>query len=75
MKYYRDDEFLKQLGLRLRELRKLKNLSQEELAWKTGFELSQIGRIERGEINTSVSHIAKLAEVLEVLAKDLLDFQ
>jgi len=74
VKYFRDDEFLKRFGLRLRELRKLKNLSQEELAWKAGFELSQVGRIERGEINTSISHLSKLAEVLEVLPKELLDF-
>jgi transcriptional regulator with XRE-family HTH domain len=66
VKYYRDDAFLKHFGERLKQLRKSKNMSQEDLAWKTGFELSQIGRIERGVINTSLSHLAKIAEALEV---------
>ena len=74
MKYYRDDEFLLRFGARLKELRKLKNLSQEQLAWKAGFELSQVARIERGEINTSISHLSKLAEVLGVSPKEMLDF-
>ena len=57
--------------MRLKQLREEKNLSQEELAWKCGFELSQIGRIERGVINTSISHAAKLAEGLGVEVSDL----
>jgi transcriptional regulator with XRE-family HTH domain len=74
VKYYRDEKFLKQFGERLKQIRKSKNISQEQLAWSTGFELSQIGRIERGVINTSISHLAKLAEILEVSPKELLDF-
>jgi len=53
---------------------KREGISQEDLAWKTGFELSQIGRIERGEVNTSISHIAAFAKALKVLPKDLFDF-
>ena len=74
MKYFRDDEFLLRFGARLKELRKFKNLSQEQLAWKAGFELSQVARIERGEINTSISHQSKLAEVLGVSPKEMLNF-
>jgi transcriptional regulator with XRE-family HTH domain len=35
---------------------------------------SQIGRIERGEINTSVSHISLIAKALKVNIKELFDF-
>jgi transcriptional regulator with XRE-family HTH domain len=65
-KYHRDDDFIKKFGLRLREIRKSKNVSQEELAFRAGFELSQIGRIERGTINTSISHVAAIAKALDI---------
>lgn len=74
MGYYKDERFIKRFGQRLRELRKEKNLSQEELAWQTGFELSQIGRIERGEINTSISHVSAIAKVLKVKPEELFKF-
>ena len=72
--YYRDNTFIKKFGQRLRENQKKKGISQEDLAWKSGFELSQIGRIERGEVNTSISHVAAIAKALKVTPKELLDF-
>ncbi len=72
--YYRDNVFLKRFGQRLRDIRKEKGISQEELAGKTGFELSQIGRIERGEINTSLSHVSAIAKALKMSVKELFDF-
>jgi len=72
--YYRDNTFIKKFGQRLRDIRKTKGISQEDLAWKTGFELSQIGRIERGEVNTSISHIAAIAKALKITPKELFDF-
>jgi transcriptional regulator with XRE-family HTH domain len=54
VKYKRDDAFIKKFGKNLKELRRRKKISQEELAYRTGLELSQIGRIERGTINTSI---------------------
>jgi transcriptional regulator with XRE-family HTH domain len=73
VKYYRDEKFLKQFGERLKQIRKSKNISQEQLAWSTGFELSQIGRIERGLINTSISHVAKIAEALAISPAELFE--
>ena len=66
---------MKAFGKRLRELRKAKNLSQEALAWKADSELSQISRMERGIVNAGLSQIFKIAEALEVPAKDLFDFE
>ncbi len=73
--YHRDDDFIKKFGLRLREIRKSKKVSQEELAFKAGFELSQIGRIERGTINTSISHVATIAKALEISPEELFKFE
>ena len=66
---------LKAFGKRLRTLRKAKNLSQEALAWKADSELSQISRMERGIVNAGLSQIFKIAEALEVPAKELFDVE
>lgn len=72
--YYRDEKFIKRFGLRLKEIRKAKGISQEQLAGDTGFELSEVGRIERGEINTSISHVAAIAKALKVKPEELFQF-
>ncbi|HRP57060.1 helix-turn-helix transcriptional regulator [Agriterribacter sp.] len=74
MKYFKDDQFVKKFGKRLRDLRKAKQVSQEELSYRTGFELSQIGRIERGTINTSISHAATIAKALNIHITELFLF-
>lgn len=72
--YYRDNLFIKKFGQRLKTIRKSKGISQEQLAWESGFELSQIGRIERGEVNTSISHVAAIAKALKVRPEELFQF-
>lgn len=72
--YYKDEKFMKRFGLNLRSIRKAKGISQEELAGESGFELSQIGRIERGEINTSISHVAAIAKALHIKPEELFQF-
>jgi len=72
--YHRDEKFIKKFGLKLKEIRKAKGFSQELLAGETGFEVSQIGRIERGEINTSISHVAALAKALKIKTEELFHF-
>ena len=75
MKYKRNDTAVKLFGKNLRTIRKLKGISQEELAYRTNLELSQIGRIERGVINTSISNVFIIAESLEVHPMQLFDFE
>ncbi len=65
---------MKAVGERLRELRKAKNLSQEELANLCDLPPSQISRIETGTINTSISHIFLLAERLKVHPQEFFSF-
>jgi len=61
----------KQLGKRLRELRKAAGLSQEELGFKAGIHRTYIGSVERGEQNVSVDNIHKLAKALNVSVSKL----
>lgn len=71
----RDNSYIKAFGYHLRELRTKKELSQEELAYSADIPISQIGRIERGEVNTTISTINALAKALNDHPKVLLDFK
>lgn len=75
MKYSRHEAGIKKFGQRLKELRMQKGFSQEQLAWETGLEFSQINRIENGIINTSISNIFIIAEALKVEPIELLRFK
>lgn len=66
MKYLRDEEGIRQFGEALKNIRKAKGLSQEQLAWKANIEPMQVSKIERGIINTSLSQILNLAKALEI---------
>lgn len=66
---YTDWEGIRAFGNKLRELRKEKGVSQEELCRRANLQLSQVGRIERGEINTSISFVYLFAKALEVEPK------
>lgn len=74
MKYLRDDASIKAFGDNLKRLRQEKNISQEKLAYDCGMEISQISRIERGIINTSISNIFLIAKSLKVHPKELFEF-
>lgn len=75
MGYKRHEAGIKAFGERLRHLRKEKGFSQEELAFAADLELSQISRIERGVINTSISQVFQIARALGVPAASLFDFE
>jgi transcriptional regulator with XRE-family HTH domain len=47
----------------------------ETLAYTAGIEYSQLSRIEMGQVNTSVSHVAVIAKILEVPIASLFDFE
>ena len=74
MKYFKDEKFVKAFGKKLKQVRKEKNITQEELAGRTGFELSHIGKIERGIVNTSISHVSAIAKALKVKPFELFQF-
>ena len=53
-------------GENLRKLRLSKGFTQEQLANELGIEISQISRIERGVINTSITTLYSISKVLNV---------
>jgi len=60
-------------GLKIKELRKLKGLSQEKLANMAEIDRTYLPTIEKGERNVSIQVIEKLAQALGVKIKDLFD--
>ena len=60
-------------GQRCREIRKRKNLSQEELAFKADLHRTYIGMIERAEKNITLINIEKIAIALKVNIKELIN--
>ncbi|MDP2527466.1 helix-turn-helix domain-containing protein [Maribacter dokdonensis] len=66
-------EILIKFGERVREIRKEKELSQEELAHKADLHRTYIGMIERAEKNITLINIEKIANALEVSIKTLLE--
>lgn len=60
-----------QFGKNLKRIRLEKGLTQEELANDADIPINQVGRIERGEINTTIGNAALLASVLNVEITEL----
>ena len=64
-------EILIKFGLRVKQLRKEKNLSQEELSFRANLHRTYIGMIERAEKNITLINIEKIANALNVNVKEL----
>ena len=62
----------KDLGLRVRECRKQRGMTQEELAAKTGISASFLGHVERGSRVASIDTLVALCNTLGVKADYLL---
>lgn len=75
VKYIRDKQGISLLGKRIKQLRLEQKISQSQLAFEAGITYIQIGRIERGEINTSVSNIFVIAKALNMPVKELFNFE
>lgn len=73
MKKHKYNSNIKNVGSKLKEIRQQKSISQEQLANMCDIEISQISRIERGIINTSIGNIFLLAEKLGIEPKELFE--
>jgi len=53
------------IGLRIKELRKAKGLSQEQLALKAEIDRTYMTSVENGKRNISIQNIEKIIKALE----------
>ena len=60
------------LGRAVRDLRRVRGISQEDLAHLSGMHRTYLGGIERGERNLSYTNLKRLAQALDVPASELL---
>ena len=69
-----DDIYLKQLGKRIKTIRKEKSVKQVDLGYACDLDKSNMNRIEAGNTNPSVLLLKKISSELGVTMSELLDF-
>lgn len=75
MQGVKDKKFLKKLGNHIKKLRTERGLTQLDLAIKLNNYAEQIGRIERGELNSSICTLRNIADGLDISLKELLNLE
>ena len=75
MKKAGQQEYVKAFGQHMRKLRIAKGFSQQDIAFATDLEISQISRIERGVINTSIWQVSQIAEAINIEPSKFFEFE
>lgn len=70
-----DKKALKKFGENLRKLRKQKGFSLREMSYACSIDNSKIAKIEKGQINITVTTLLQLAVALELHPVSLLDYE
>lgn len=65
----------RKLGQRIAQLRRLRKLTQEQLAEAIGCSVEFISLVERGVNSPSVAGLEKFAKVLRIEVKELFSFE
>lgn len=67
-------ETRQRIGQRVRAVRRLRGLTQEELAARIGRSVEAVSALERGKSNSTIEGLDRLAEQLGVPIRDFLDY-
>ena len=62
-----------QVGQRIKELRMLREMSQEGLAFEAGLDRTYIAGVENGRRNISIINLAKIWKALGTTGKEFFD--
>lgn len=65
---------LQELGKKIKRARQKVNMTQQEVAEKTGIHVNYFAQIERGERNPSYDVLESIAKALKVKSSDILPF-
>ena len=60
------------IGMRIKNIRKTRNMTQKYLGEQTGLTTTQIGNIETGRSRPSVDSLADISSVLQIATDELL---
>ena len=69
-----DKKNIKTFGKKVKEFRIIANISQAQLAFECEIDVTQIARIERGEINTGITNVFRIAKALDISPQVLFIF-
>jgi len=61
------------IGLRIKELRTDKKLTQEAVAWKSEIDRTFMNHVENGRRNVSIESLEKIINGLEITFKEFFD--
>lgn len=64
----------KVIGNKIRSLRTLKELSQENVAAMLGISITAYSKIERGETDVQLSRLSQIAKAFDVSIEEILNF-
>jgi transcriptional regulator with XRE-family HTH domain len=65
---------MKNIGDNIKKFRELKNITREQLASDLKMSLSNYSKIERGEIDLTISRVHEIANILEIDVSQILNF-
>ena len=68
-----DKEFLKKIGLKLKVIRSLRGMSQDDIVNKLDIDKSYYSKVERGLTNPTLLYMKNLAEILDVKLEDIIN--
>ena len=66
---------LKKIGERIKEIRELNGISQQDLAASCNFEKSNLSRIEAGSSNITVATLFKISQALNTTISDIVNVE
>ncbi len=70
----KEKNILEKFADKIKDLRKLKDFSQEKLAEKSNLSPTYIGNIERSEQNPTLTTLEKIAKAFNITVEELLNF-
>ena len=70
-----DESIYKLIGLKIRTIRELKGMTQQQISDVCDFEKSTVSRLESGRTNLTVKNLFKISQALGVQMKELVDVE
>ena len=69
----KESKYVKQLGLKIKQLREEKGIDQKSFAFDCGVARTQLYMIEKGKTNPRLLTLMKIADGLEISVDELLN--
>lgn len=63
-----------EIGTRIRKIREIKGLSQENVAAELDMSITGYGKIERNEVSVNIDKLSKIGKVLQLSIEDIIGF-